>query len=48
MLRGREVRILLKGQAKEAYLQLKKDDDKESKAILKSIDRIKEILKQNP
>lgn len=48
MFSGKEVRILLKGQAKESYLELKKRNDKESKSILNSIDRIKEILKENP
>lgn len=45
---GKEVRIFLKGQAKESYLELKKRNDKESKSILNSIERIKEILKENP
>jgi len=45
---GKEVRVLLKGQGKEAYLELKKRDDKEAKAILNSFNRIKEILKSNP
>ena len=48
MLHGREVRVLLKGQARDSYLDLKKRDDKEAKTILKSFERIKEILKQNP
>jgi len=48
MFLGKEVRILLKGQAKDNYLELKKRNDKESQSILKSIERIKEILKENP
>lgn len=45
---NKEVRIFLKGQAKESYLELKKKDDKESKSILNSVERIKDILKDNP
>ncbi len=48
MFLGKEVRVLLRGQGKEAYLELKKRRDKEAKSILKSFDRIKEILKENP
>ncbi len=48
MFFGKEVRILLKGQAKDNYLELKKRNDKEAQSILNSIERIKEILKQNP
>ena len=48
MLRGREVRVILKGQAIDSYLDLKKRDAKEARAILSSFERIKEILKQNP
>ena len=48
MFFGKEVRILLKGQAKEAYIELKKRTDKESKSILNSIERIKSRLKKNP
>ncbi|NQU78353.1 hypothetical protein HQ545_01150 [Candidatus Woesearchaeota archaeon] len=44
----KEVRVLLKGQGKEAYLELKKRTDKESRTILNSFDRIKAILKDNP
>lgn len=42
---SKEVRILLKGQAKDSYLELKKRNDKESKSILNSIERVKGILK---
>lgn len=45
---GKEVRIILRGQAKESYLELKKRSDKEAKSILNSIERIKGILKNNP
>ena len=45
---GKEIRIVLKGQAEEAYLKLKERNDKEAKSILNSFNRIKEILKKNP
>ena len=45
---GKEVRIFLKGQAKDSFLELKKRNDKESKSILSSIERVKGILKDNP
>ena len=45
---GKEVKILLKGQAKESYFELKKRNDKEAKSIFNSIERIKGILKDNP
>lgn len=48
MFFGKEVRVQLTGQGKEAYLELKKRDDKEALALLRSINRIIEILKQNP
>ena len=48
MFLGKEVRVVLKGQAKESYIELKKRDDKESISIIKSIDRIIAILKGNP
>ncbi|MBU1201453.1 MAG: hypothetical protein KJ583_02345 [Nanoarchaeota archaeon] len=48
MYLGKEVRILLKGQARKTYLELKKKNDKESRIILNSIERVKEILKKNP
>ena len=38
MYLGKEVRILLKGQAKDGYLELKKRSDKESQSILNSIE----------
>ncbi|MCH7567994.1 MAG: hypothetical protein IIA87_01100 [Nanoarchaeota archaeon] len=48
MFLGKEVRIFFRGKAKENFLELKKRDDKESKALVKSIERIIEILKDNP
>src|SRR3989338_359329 len=48
MFLGKEVRVHLKGQAKEAYLELKKRTDKEAHMLLRSIDRITGILKNNP
>ena len=48
MYLGKEVRIFLKGQAKDGYLELKKRNDKESQSILNSIERVKGILKDNP
>lgn len=48
MFAGKEVRVLLKGQAKESYLELKKRDDKESLKLVNSIQRIIDILKENP
>jgi|SRR3989344_8751709 len=48
MYLGKNVEILLKGQAKEIYLELQKNDNKKSKSVLNSIERIKNILKENP
>lgn len=48
MFLGKEVRILLRGQARESFLELKKRKDKEAQSILRSINRITEILKANP
>ena len=48
MFFGKEVRVKLKGQAQEAYLELKKREDKESQTLLRSIHRIFDILKENP
>ncbi len=48
MFCGKEVRIFLKGQAQEAYLELKRRNDKQSQSILGSIECIKNILKTNP
>jgi F0F1-type ATP synthase alpha subunit len=48
MITKKEIRIFLKGQAKESFIELKKRNDKEAKTILNSFERVKEILKQNP
>lgn len=48
MFFGKEVRVYLKGQAQEAYLELKKRDDKEAQILLRSIHRLIDILKENP
>jgi hypothetical protein len=48
MFAGKEVRIFLKGQAQIAFLELKRRTDKESQSILRSIERVKEILVRNP
>ena len=48
MFFGKEVKVLLKGQAKERFLELENKSDKESKSIFNSIKRIKDILLQNP
>ena len=47
---GKEVKIFLKGEAKESYalLQERKEKDKEARSILNSFERAKELLKQNP
>ena len=45
---GKEVRVFLKGEAQESYIELKKRNDKEAQSILKSIERIREILRANP
>ena len=45
---GKEVRILLKGQTKEQYLELKKRDDSESHTTLNSFYRVKDILLETP
>lgn len=48
MFAGKEVRVILKGQAKESYLELKKRPDKEARSLIDSIDRVRDILKDNP
>ncbi|MEX2017331.1 MAG: hypothetical protein WD876_02560 [Candidatus Pacearchaeota archaeon] len=48
MFLGKEIRIILKGQARDCFLELKKRNDKESQILLKSIERIKGILINNP
>lgn len=48
MMFGKEVRVFMKGQAKESYLSLKNRTDKEAQSLLNSINRVTEILKNNP
>ena len=48
MFADKEIRILLKGQGKDAYLKLKKRNDGDAKTLLNSFDRMKNILKDNP
>ena len=48
MMFGKEVKVFMKGQAKESYLLLKDQTDKESQSLLNSINRTTEILKSNP
>ncbi|MEK6983554.1 MAG: hypothetical protein AABX33_03190 [Nanoarchaeota archaeon] len=48
MIFGKEVRVFMKGQAKDSYLSLKNRTDKEAKTLLNSINRVIEILKNNP
>jgi len=48
MFLGKEVRVLLKDSAKESFLELKKRNDKESVSLINSIERMIEILKENP
>ncbi len=48
MFAGKEVRVLLKGQAKESYTLLQNQHDKESETLLRSIERMKDLLKTNP
>jgi hypothetical protein len=48
MFFGKEIRILLKDKAKDAFLELKRRNDKEALSILNSFNRICDILRQNP
>ena len=48
MFAGKEVKVLLKGQAKESFLELKKRQDHEAKSLVRSVERIIDILKENP
>lgn len=48
MFFGRDVSVFLKGQAKEAFIELKKAQDKQSQMLVKAIERILDILKENP
>ena len=45
---GKEVRVLLRGLAKESFIELKRRNDKESQTLLRSIQRVIDILKNNP
>ncbi len=48
MFLGKEVRILFKDQAKDCFLELKRRNDKESQSILRSLERVRNILIDNP
>jgi hypothetical protein len=48
MFLGKEVRVILKGEALSSYLELKKRDDKISQGIARSIDSRIQLLKDNP
>ena len=48
MYLGKDVRVFLRGQAKEDYATLQERHDKEAKSILKSINRTIVLLKENP
>ena len=48
MIFGKEVRVFVKGQAKNSYLLLKSRTDKEAQSLFNSINRVTEILKHNP
>jgi len=48
MFAGKEVRILLKGQARDSFIELKKREDKEAQSLIHSIQRVIRILKKNP
>jgi len=45
---GKEVRVVLRDQALHAFLELKKRNDADSIRLVRSIERIIEILKDNP
>ena len=44
----KNIRVFLKGQAKESYLVLQRRHDKEARSLLRSIDRLLERLRENP
>ncbi len=48
MFFGKEVKILLKGVAKEEYSNLQTSSDKELNSVSNSVERVKEVLHQNP
>jgi len=45
---GKEIKVLLKNQAKEVYEKLEKDNTKDAKTLLNSINRAIAILKSDP
>ena len=45
---NKEIRILLKGDAKKSFSILKNQQDKNSQTLINSIKRAVEILKENP
>ena len=52
MFLGKEVRVFMKGQARDSFIDLKNRNDKESKSLIKSIERLieatKEVLEMTP
>ena len=48
MFAGKEVRVFLKGQAKESFIELKKREDKDALRLINSIERVINILRDNP
>ena len=48
MFFGKEVRVFMKGQARDSFIELKAKNDKESQSLVRSIERMIEILKKNP
>jgi len=48
MFLGKEVRVFLKGLAQESFSELKKRNDGEAQSIIRSVERVIEVLKQNP
>lgn len=48
MYLGKDVKVFLKAQAKKSYIEFKESKDKESKSVFNSVERVKEVLKENP
>ena len=48
MFLGKEVRVFMKGQAEDSFIELKSKNDKESQSLVRSIERMIAILKRNP
>ena len=48
MWAGKEVRVFLKAQARESFLELKKRTDKQAQTLVHSIERVISVLKENP